>query len=464
MNLQRHKRDESMKFRKSFFICLIVILLSFTSCKSLFADPSTLLKPPKAEGSLKGIEQALNDAIGSSYDFKYPLSGEYTTPCILKDIDNDGVEEAVVLYTLKDDASIIYLNLFCKEDDKWVSISNIQVVGTDVIRVEFANLLGDDNLEILIASRMFDNKLYDLNENKLSVYKFDGQKITIHTQEDFTEFHVCDFIDSSYSQILLLSIRSEKLEKDTTLQAVNKVNAKLINLNENGITVLGIVNLDKDITEFSLIQSAPLNDSINAVFIDAYKGSGIMITELLYFKDSLVNVFYDSHSGVTTLTKREGFINSRDINNDGYIEIPATHVIRGYENFDNKEEKSFYTIWKRYNGVTFEYVYDGLINTSDGYFLVTPQKWFSNITVTRFANERLRVISLWDLSNNTIGDELVRIKVFSKETWYSETGVLNDYTFITSKGNDVFAVKINNDLESDLKIDLEFIKENLIIL
>ena len=452
-----------MKFKKTLLIMIISVLLTFTSCTGIFADPSTLVIPPKAEGNLRGIEQALNDAIGKNYNFKYPLSGEFISPCITKDLNNDGIDEAIVFYTLKSDASIIYLNLLCKNEDKWVSTSNIQVVGTDINRVEFADLLGDGNLEILISSRMFDSKLYDLNESKLSIYTLTKQKLKLHTQENHTEFHVCNLTGGEKPQILLLNIRTENLEESYKILSENKINAKLISLNEDGLTVLGIANLDKDITEFSLIQTAPLNEDINGVYIDAYKGAGIMITELLYFKNGLVNVFYDKNISETTLTRREGFINCRDINNDGYIEIPVTHIVKGFENISNKEERALHIVWRRYNGNIFENVFDGLINTADGYFLITPKNWFSNVTVTRYNDERMRVISLWDFKNGTAGDELVKIKVFSKETWNSHTGNINGFTLITSNDCDVFAAAVNEDLESNYKITIQYLKENLII-
>ena len=122
-------------------------------------DVETLLRPPHPTGEQKKIQQALEKYINSEkkgktpdvdfgYVLKYPKSGDYRSAFVLKDLDSDGVEEAIVFYGQSGERSNVYLNLLKKTDEGWQSIYDVEGVSPDIDRIQFGDMNADGISEI----------------------------------------------------------------------------------------------------------------------------------------------------------------------------------------------------------------------------------------------------------------------------------------------------------------------------
>ena len=60
-------------------ITAVIIALTFSGCDGFFASPDEVISPPELAGTLKGLDIALESAIGEKYVFAYPSSGDYRT-------------------------------------------------------------------------------------------------------------------------------------------------------------------------------------------------------------------------------------------------------------------------------------------------------------------------------------------------------------------------------------------------
>ena len=101
-------------------IMLCLLAAAFTGCSGAkMKSPMGLMRPPLSAGVDSELKSAfLAAATGkgkaaSSSDISLisPLSGDYRSAFVLHDIDNDGVDEALVFYKLENEPSKEHMNV-----------------------------------------------------------------------------------------------------------------------------------------------------------------------------------------------------------------------------------------------------------------------------------------------------------------------------------------------------------------
>ena len=123
------KRGVDMTFKKFVALCLsALIALVFSGCASF--DVQNLLLAPKLEGDMYPVQQALEEAVGDSITLKYPVSGEYRSAFVLKDLNRNGYQEAIALYSVTTDNTVtMHINVIAESGDGWESKGDLSVVG-----------------------------------------------------------------------------------------------------------------------------------------------------------------------------------------------------------------------------------------------------------------------------------------------------------------------------------------------
>lgn len=450
---------------KAFAAVILAFIMTFSlsSCAGVFSDPKTLMSPPNVSGVLSGIEDALAKSVGTSqFSFVYPMSGNNRSSCITCKIMGDSEAEAIVFYQLKDSGEI-HMNYLAKNDGEWKSRNDINLVCTSIDKVDFADLCGSDSRELLIGCN-----LYNENSKRLYIYRFEKSAFELITQEDYTDFAVCNMTDDENSQIMMFSISAPTAmqnknvnQYDNSGEVKKSTIAKLIQVSTRvggNVSVLGSAALDSSITSISAVSESVDSDENKLLFVDANKGSSAMITEILKFDKkvgALENLLYSGALNENIFTKRNLMQNSRDIDGDGKIEIPFDYAVPGSDSKDD-EDKLYYSDWRRYNNGRFESVAVGYFNTIDGYFFKTPKGWVNDVTVEQ--DRRLSELNFYeyDSANSKKGKLLLSIKVFDSSEF---SGKKNNYEKVTGAGNSIIAAKAESG--SKYSTDMQYVNSNL---
>lgn len=453
------------KILKVFLSCVLVVVLMFslTACTGFFTNPISLMQPPKLSGDLSEIENTLL-GIHPNYQLSYPTSGKFRNAIIIRDMNDDGEMEAVVFYQTTENQTITFhMNILSYHNEDWVSKYDTTLTGVGIDRVEFKDVCSDSGEEILVGC-----KLYDVQENQLNVYCFKNSKVTLLCEEKYTDFCVGNIGVSKKQQITLFKISSEAqtVSSDVKDNLVKKsVSAKLLSFSylEDCVPVtLGTAEFDSNIISFSSISIGKINENKKGIFVDAFVGTNAMITEVLYYDETLKTVFYHKKANSTDATYRESLIGCADIDKDGFIEIPKTYLCQGYDAVDDISERVYFTEWYTVNGkVLGERTSSGFINTADSYFLQAPATWLGVVTVQRVHENRERIFYEWDAAARTYGEELFRIRVFLKSDFEKND---RNYKKVKSDDDYVYAVKINKNAQSQYAVDFKDIQENIILL
>lgn len=461
-----------MKKYRVFKAALAALLCIFlTACNEFGASVDELLTAPKLTGDIYEIQQALEKDVDRPIDLKYPQKGDNLSAFNLYDTDGDGVEEAVAFYRFKDDTEgVILMSYIDRSDDKWHVVGTGKITASDVERVDFADLNGDGKSEIVVGWNIFSTV-----EKTATVYTATSELLTQRISEPYNEYVLCDLMESGHNQLLLINLNTT--DKTST--------AKLYHLQGDTVVEEGTAQLDGSITSYSTPIIGKLASNRPALYLDASKASGAMITEIIYYDPpdvpaeltdtgaqnydivrtgALVSPFHDSTTYENAITARPTAVAAKDIDADGVLEIPLMTELPGFASRTD-DEKMYITAWRSYDEKRFETKLSAIMNYPADYYIACPSNWQedrkqNNITVSRSADYRLLSFYEW---NNTIqqrGTELFRIRLFTRIEWDNREEMQDggSYVPIKSDKDRVFAISVSN-LTSPLALNETNIKD-----
>lgn len=441
-------------------------LMLFSSCTAAFSDPVSLMSPPKVSGVLEGIEGALSDAVGSQYTFVYPTSGGYRSACITQSITGKYDAEAIVFYELNSTGEI-HLNYLAKNSGAWSSIADTKLVCTSVDRVDFADVCGDEQKELLIGCNM-----YNANEKKLNVFGIDGRGLFHNGSEEYTDFSVCTLTGDKKPQVMLFTVNSTMavnqngdawVDSNLSQPLKKSAEARLVSFDRvsGAAETIASAPIDKNITSVSSVSQNISASGYPALYVDAYKGADVMITEVLYYDTEarqLVSAFCDSESGENTVTNRRLLVSSRDINEDDRFEIPFDAPVPGYS-AQPPSQRLYYSVWKRFSNGMFTDMTKGYFNTTDNYYLEVPERWLDDVMLEIDAKNSTEIFYTYDTKTNGAAEELLRIRVFGKSEFAQ---FADSYVKVAETDNSIIGALISQS-KSELAVDADYLIHHITV-
>lgn len=413
-------------FSKRICAIFLILALMFSLCGCSFkgATDDSLLKPPRLVGDMYDIQQALEQAVTEKYTLKFPTSGDYRSAIFQKDINGDGIYEAVAFYsTVADNAVTMHINFIINKDSEWQSVADFRCVATGVETVDFKDMNGDGTEEILVGW-----SVYGTVDKALGVYSFADSKFTQRAMENYTHY-LCEDIDNDGNMELFVSHLDSKNES---------ARAKLIRITESGLLELGNCILDNTATSYYKPVVGKLTNGNTAIYFDAVKGSGL-ITEVLQIKDSVMTNALTPISSTPISTYRSSSVEIRDLNGDGVYEIPMPVLITKSPGAES--ENIYLTEWYTVGTDKLEHTLSALMNYVDGYYITVPEKWKDQITITRDTPNRIRTIMAIDEKTGNSSDVLIKVQTVLIDQKLEEGTIkLENATEIARKGEYCYMV------------------------
>ncbi|MCQ2455094.1 MAG: hypothetical protein MJ090_02990 [Clostridia bacterium] len=404
------------------FMFCAVLCLSLTGCKIFVFDTENLLSPPELTGELKPVQDALADSIDGEYTFEYPSVGDIKSAVTLDDLDGDGEKEAIVFYGNSDaEQKFLHINIIVKNKSGYKSVDDVSVTASGVERVDFVDLNGDGQKEIIVGW-----EIYADSEKHLSVYSFADNTLSERTTENYTNYLCYDLNEDKKPEVLIQQLNSKKGE--------NK--AGVYSFSDKGLSRIADCLLDSKVKSAERFKLSTLSNGKPAVYIDEIKGIGA-VTEVLFFKkNELVNPLLDTeNSAENTRTVRSSTISCADVNGDGVIEIPIASDIPCAD--ADSSERIFYTNWCSYNGERLTVKLVSVENTADGYSLNIPTRFIGKIAVSRNIEKRTRTIYKYDSAKGITGEKILTLTAFEKQEFDQEKIKESENLKIFSKDNTV---------------------------
>lgn len=425
-----------MKYVKA-FACVFLCCLMLTGCSfRLSSSIEDLIAPISPFGENADVQGALNSYVKNGYSLKTPSGGEYITSYTFYDIDNDDKDEAFAFYEPSDDLGTINMVLIDNVDDKWVVVDEIKGNGKDIYSIDFDDLDGDKKDEICICWDAISNS----SNHILNIYRVKKDKNslklnTIKDEKNLNNYIFVDFDGDDVDEILSFQV-----------SGTASVLAELYSLNNNSFNLLGETKLDSHITSYDKLQIEHAEDDVR-VYADAIGSDGSsMLTEIIYWSnsyDTIVSPFYSYSTGLTVDTRRSMMLDSRDLNDDGLIEIPTDYNI-------SKLPKSVKAVdWMIYKNTTLVHAEYSLSVEADNYIVLLPSKVIKSIDVKYDNKKRLMTVL-----NHKTKKQIFSITPVLKATY--DKSKYEGYSIVLDDSGYYYLAKLGDD--KDIKITIDDLK------
>lgn len=410
-------------------VCLV---LSSCSSSMMLKSVNDLLAPPLYYSEYEDLVKSFRKDVGNDTSFCNPYNGEHRSAITVEDIDNDGNDEAIVLYKSSSIDSVPRIHIFNDDGNGWETLTDIGGYGNAVDELSVTDLDSDGIKEIIV--------------NWSSTGSAGCNLSVIHSDKDNPEYKeianefcflskVLDVDSDGNDELLFIGQNS--------LMGVSQRFVKLMKLSHGEIVILDEAKTDANISGYASMKTEKLTEnSPLKIYLDAFKGENQMITELIYWNSETLSLevpFFDEETMSNSSTLRSEQIECRDINNDGNLEIPVQYNLdSGVQNIDS--ETIPLTSWIDYDGGKTVVVAQSFVNLKDGYMLMIDEGNEKNIKVRGYSSEKI-----WVISDGN--DDICSMLNISKQRWSEEA--FKNYVFVFENEENVICAYITQSGEEN---------------
>lgn len=392
-----------MKIRSAIILLLVLLLCGCSAAGSV----ENLLTPPKLTAEQNEIYEVLINSVGQNVKLKYPRSGEYRSAFVLKDIDSEPGMEAMVFYesnNVQSGESSLRLKFLDKNDGRWEAVYDMSCAGSEVDSISFASLGGTGATEIVIRYTMLNQ-----SERAFSVLKYDGVTPTRLYTSSYSCLEVYDLNGDGQDE--LLSVTTDKITRMST--------AMMFTYGDNGFEKLAETSISSDASEYLRVTKGLISENKPALFLDYSKGGGQSGTDVIYCYGNRLYSPESSAQGTPAISRQVNNYMAEiycfDIDGDGFVEIPSTTPLPGYEML-TKPEQLCAVMWYTVSDDSFVQEQYSYFSGKYRFALFFPNRWRGVVTArTEFATNEIVFISYNEEKGLSGGSELIRIRAVEKD-------------------------------------------------
>ena len=408
-----------------------------------------LLAAPALTDEQAQIRAALTASVGRNITLKYPRGGSNRSAFVITDLDGEPSEEALVFYEYTGaENEGIRMNLLDRNSDgSWYSVKELAGAGSEIEQVVISAMGESKDLNILVGYQNVTG------ENTLEIYSYSDKSLERIGSDSYSLLEALDINSDDKDELVTIQRTADPETGTVTTRAYElRIDGGEI-VKDDGIDMCG--NVQSYIASYR----GRLENGLPAVYIDELNTDGLLQTEIIYYKYSgLQNpVRLRSEKMLPACTRPTGYT-CADLEGKGVYLVPTTAPMVGYENVI-PEEQVLRTTWSSYEDF-FELnpKFSGYYSVTDGYTMVFPQRWGSEVTVKTDMETGEAVFYKYGGDINAVMTELMRIKAVTKDE--TEELTYKGYELITSRGQLDYLVKLPTNKREKLILTIDEVQNN----
>lgn len=422
------KGDAALMKKNSIVLLAAAVSVMLSGC-TFGGSAENLLSPPILYEEQEEIYSALMKVTGEDITLQYPRSGAYRSAFVIKDIDGNGDDEAIVFYSARDR---IRMNILDKDGGKWSSVCDLEGSGTGIDRLQIGSIGSTERTSIIVG---YSGSGVD---NILKVYSYNGGKVSENYSDSYSSFFTYDLNGDGQDGLCIIHSNNENIGRKADFSVVTDTGKQVVKVDT--------IALNDRASDFVGVVLGNVGENTPAVFIDELS-EGQFMTEIIYIAaETLRNPLYlDERQMINDTLRSKGYY-SADIDLDGITEIPTLSYFPGYDQDDRDAFIS--TNWNVYSNFTINKKYSSYYDIEKGFCFVLPGRLDGLVTVKRDAHNGDIVFYKYfaDLVNSNV--ELLRLSAVTAEYYDEKTE--NGYTWLKSRDGMHYFFKLPEDSDEPL--------------
>jgi hypothetical protein len=399
---------------------------------------------PKPSEEFTRLREKIDEELLDGAMYSAPTSGNYRQSVQLRDLDGDGISEAIAFFSKDGEEHPLRICIYRENDHgEYETMSVIEGGGTNINSVYYADMNGDSWDELIIGWKQTTDVML------LSVYVLRDFVPTCVAVSDYTDYAVSDFDGDRHDDAAIV-----RFDRTTLSGSVD-----LLRMGKDGEVIVDSAALSPGGEGIQRLIIGATSDGKPGLFAEGLHGGGL-ITDVYAFSGNgnWQAVSQTETSGISSFTMRDNTLsNCRDINEDGVTEIPVPRTMLSNSDVVYKA-LDWYSIS---SSGEVSLVVSTFHNTSDGWYLALPAEWRGKVAVRRQDGTGSRVI-IFSYHNSEAGsiEDFLAIYAFTGENRVSMASYSGRFTLKLSDGI-VYAAEFfpaNN--AWDLRVDRDYIVNN----
>lgn len=440
-------------------LALVMALSELPGCSFTGISAQNLISPPAATADQQSIYRLLQGA-QTEITLIYPKSGEYRSAIIMCDFTGDGLEDAIGFHATPDGSAQV--QFLTKSGGEWAAAAVFRNSASQVDRVCFADL-PDGGRAVVIGWGTTAGTTARLAVANAYLYHQPSGGMKEYTLGSYGEMAVTDFDGDGTDELFTID-KSVPAPAENEGEETIPARARLYAFDRDAPYEAASVEADNSITGYSGVAFGRLGPSDPGVVVDGTTADGSMNTQVFFMEEGRLTNY---PGGVNT----EGFVSeygrpaaaaimARDINGDGYIEIPAAIQLPGYSEDAALDSTSYMVEWRSQTpGNPSRVVMRALMNVRENYWFRIP--YYLQGRVCAINDAERRTVTYTEVKSTDEGallrGTLFSIRVFTKPAWESR-GENSGYTMLLEQNDSVYGIQVQSRDEQVLRSTEDIMK------
>ena len=347
-----------MKPRFRLLACALAVCL-LSGCGLSYEELYSL---PRASEDYYDLQSALNGIEAEGLNYLAPASGARQEPVQLTDLDGDGVDEAVAFF--RSAAGEVKIYILSQQDGVYAPAAVLDGAGTAVSSVEYADLDGSGNLELLITCQVSESV-----PQALQVYRYADAEATTMLTASCSRYALYDLDDDALPEMLCLT--GSGSDSPVVLECYDYADGELRRIGEQ--------RLRFSYDSLRQTRYGQLEQEVSGILLSGVSPEGQLLTDVFAVRDGTLTAVSPREEILTSSPVHSYYVYPEDLDGDGILEIPQTRQLPAY---DSGSAAQWVIDWYSLaeNG-TSRRLFTTYQNFSENWYLSLLDAWAEDLTI-----------------------------------------------------------------------------------
>lgn len=404
-----------------------MVLLALTGCSGLSYEELYCL--PRATEDYYDLQEALNGVLEDGFNYLAPASGARREPVQLTDLDGDGVDEAVAFFRSADHGNVkVYI--FSKSGAVYSPAAVIDGAGSGVASVEYADLDGQGNLELIVTYQVSES----VNQ-ALQIYRYsDGEAAGILTA-GCSQYTLSDLDSDGLLELLCL----------TGSGSETPVSVEYYDCQQGELLRAGEQRLRFSYDGLRKVQRGKLSRENRAVLLSGVSSEGMLVTDVLTADENGLRLVTPKENVLTAEPVHSYYVYPEDVDGDGILEVAKPRQLPAY---DSGSSAQWIIQWYALEpGGSAEKKQTTYQDFGENWYLTLPEAWDGKLTIKAAdVSTTVSLVSFYRKESGMAPEEILTIYTLqgAGRKAYAEEQAL---TILFSDSETIYAVALNAEAE-----------------